>query len=139
MSQKTSISLTDNTPTTPVVRVFSPAQKDGSLYTYHNRAGGIVAGYDQLSVQTRLPSKSSKATVVSLKLVTPILEQTSASTSTGIQPAPTVAFNNIAKLEFVLHERSSLQHRKDILAMARDAIDEALMTEMVENYDATYF
>lgn len=113
--------------------------KDGNLYTYHNRAGGIVAGYDSFSVQSRLPSKSSKATVVTFKLVSPILEQTSASTSTGIQPAPTVAFNDIFKMEFVLHERSSQQNRKDLLAMARDLIDEALVTECVESYDATYF
>lgn len=138
MSQKTSIVLTD-AESTPVNRTFLPASKDGNLYTYHNRASGIVVGYDVLTVQQRMPSKSSKATVVSFKLTTPKLEQTSASTSTGIQPAPTVAYNCIGKLEFVLHERSTLQDRKNLLAMMRDLIDEALTAEGVENYDATYF
>lgn len=139
MSQKTSILLTDAASPTPIVRTFAPARKEGDLYTYHNRASGIVVGYDALTIQTRLPSKTSKATVVSFKLTTPILEQTSASTATGIQPAPIVAYNNIGKFEFVMHERSSLQDRKNLLAMCRDAIDEAFLTECVENYDATYF
>lgn len=139
MSQKTSIVLTDNTPTTPVNRTFAPAKKENNLYTYHNRASGIVVGYDQLSIQQRLPTKQSKATTVTMKLVTPVLEQTSASTATGIQPAPTVAYSMIGKLEFVLPERSTLQNRKDLLAMLRDLIDEALTTESVENLDPTYF
>jgi len=138
MSQKTSITLTD-AATTPVARVFYPAKKDADIYTYHNRASGIVVGYDALSIQSRLPSKTSKATVVSVKLVTPILEQTSPSTSTGIQPAPTVAYNCIGKLELVLPDRSTTQNRKDLLAMMRDLIDEALITESVESLDPTYF
>jgi len=77
--------------------------------------------------------------VVSVKLVTPILEQTSPSTSTGIQPAPTVAYNCIGKLELVLPDRSTIQNRKDLLAMMRDLIDEALITESVESLDPTYF
>ena len=139
MSQKTSIALTDDTPTTPVVRTFYPAKKDDDLYTWHNRAAGIVVGYDALSIQTRLPSKTSKATVISIKLVTPVLEQTSASTSTGIQPAPTVAYNCIGKLELVLPDRSTAQNRKDLLAMLRDLIDESLVTDNVVSLDPTYF
>lgn len=139
MSQKTSITLTDGA-TTPVARVFNPAIKSADgVYVYHNRAGGIVVGYDALSVKTQQPSKTSKATVVSLKLVTPILEQTSPSTSTGIQPAPMLAYNLIGKMEFVLPDRSTQQDRKNLLTMMRDLIDEALITESVESLDPTYF
>lgn len=138
MSQKTSITLTD-AESTPVARVFYPAVKDSNLYTWHNRASGVVVGYDALSIQTKLPTKSSQATVVSYKLVTPILEQTSPSTSTGIQPKPTVAYNCIGKIELVLPDRSVLQDRKNMLSMLRDLIDEALVTEAVETLDPTYF
>lgn len=139
MAQITAITLTDATPTTPVNRVFSPAKQDGDVFRYDNRAGGIVAGYDILTSSLKLPTKNARTTKVEYKLSCPILEQTSASTATGIQPAPTVAYTNIADLSFVLHERSTLQDRKNLLAMARDLIDEALMTAAVENYDQTYF
>lgn len=131
------VSLTD-AAATPLVRVFNPTKRDGELVTYHNRASGIVVGFDALSIQSRAANKTTKATKLTYKLVTPILEQTSPSTSTGIQPAPTVAYNLIGTLEFVLPERSALQDRKDLLAMLRDLIDESIVTAAVENYDFPY-
>jgi hypothetical protein len=139
MAQQTAITLTDATPTTPVNRVFNPAKKDGDVYRYDYRGTGIVVGYDNLTVNTKLPSKTSKATKVQFRLTCPILEQTSPSTASGIQPAPSVAYSNIFDMTFVLAERSVLQDRKNLLSMARDLIDEALTTAAVENYDAPYF
>jgi hypothetical protein len=139
MAQQTAITLTDATPTTPVNRVFNPAKKDGDVYRWDYRGTGIVVGYDNLTITTRLPSKTSKATKVQLRLTCPVLEQTSPSTATGIQPAPTVAYNSVVDITFVLPERSVLQDRKNVLAMVRDLIDESLVTAAVENYDAPYF
>jgi hypothetical protein len=140
MAQQTAITLTDAAGT-PVNRVFNPAKKDESpgSYRWDYRGSGIVVGYDQLTIVTRLPSKQNKNTKVSMRLVCPTLEQTSPSTATGIQPAPTVAYNTVVDLTFILPERSVLQDRKNALAMARDLIDEALTTAVVENYDAPYF
>jgi hypothetical protein len=138
MAQLTAITLTD-AASTPVNRVFNPAKKDGDVYRWDYRGSGIVAAYDQLSVSTRLPSKAAKATKVQFRPVCPTLEQTSASTATGIQPAPTVAYTNTGEITLILHERSNLQDRKNVLAMMRDLIDEALVTAVVENYDAPYF
>jgi hypothetical protein len=138
MAQQLAITLTDGA-TTPVNRVFNPAKQDGDVYRWDYRGGGIVAGYGQLTISTRLPSKNAKTTKVQVKLVNPILEVTSPSTSTGIQPAPTVAYNNTLDLTFTLHERSALQERKDLLTMARDLLNESLMTAAVQDYDAPYF
>jgi len=138
MSQKTSIVLTDGAAT-PVNHTFLPAKQDGILYTYHDRSSGIMAGYGVLTAQSKLPGNGSRATTVSYKLSLPTLEQTSASTATGIQPAPTVAYTCTGKLEFVMPDRSTLQNRKDLLTMMRDLIDEALVTESVQDLDPTYF
>jgi hypothetical protein len=140
MGQQTTITLTDAAGT-PVARAFNPAQKDGpsGSYRWDYRGTGVVVGYDQLTITTRLPSKQNKNTKVQMRLVCPTLEQTSPSTATGIQPAPTVAYNTVVDLTFVLPERSVLQDRKNALAMARDLIDEALTTAAVENYDGPFF
>lgn len=134
MAAIASVTLTD-AATTPVNRVFSPTKKDKDMVIYHNRASGIVVGFDAFSINTRQADKTTKATKVTLKLVTPILEQTSPSTASGIQPAPTVAYNLIANVELVLPDRSSLQNRKDLLAMIRDALSETLVTQAVHDYD----
>jgi hypothetical protein len=63
------------------------------------------------------------------------LEVTSPSTSSGIQPAPTVAYTPIATLEFVMPDRASQQERKDLLAMLRDLIDEAIVTSQVHDLE----
>jgi hypothetical protein len=139
MAAIANVTLTD-AAATPVNRVFNPTRREngGELVTYHNRASGIVVGFDALSIQSRQANKTTKATKITLKLVTPILEQTSPSTSSGIQPAPTVAYNLIGTMEFVLPDRSDLQDRKDLLAMCRDLLDEAIVTQAVENYDFPY-
>lgn len=138
MAQQLAITLTD-AAATPVNRVFAPAKRDGDVYRWDYRGSGIIAAYDQLTISTRLPSKSSKATKVTMRLACPTMEQTSASTATGIQPAPTVAYTSIGEISLVLPERSNLQDRKNVLAMMRDLIDEALTTAVVETYDAPIF
>lgn len=135
MAAITSITLTDATPVTPVNRVFAPTKKEADVFTYHNRASGIVVGFDALTIQTRASTKITKATKVTIKLVLPILEQTSPSTSTGIQPAPTLAYNLLANLELVLPDRCTTQNRKDLLAMARDCLSELVVTQAVQDYD----
>jgi hypothetical protein len=138
MAAKTAISLTDG-EATPIVRVFNPAKKEGDVYRWDNRASGIVANYDQLNISTRLPTKTAKATKVTMRLVMPIMEQTSPSTSTGIQPAPTVAYVLGGEIVFNLPERSDQLDRRNLLTMMRDLIDEQLTTDVVENYDFPYF
>lgn len=139
MGQQTSITLTDGAAT-PVARVFKPARRIGdTVLEYHNRASGIAAGYDRLYIEHRQPSRQLKSTKVSFKLVTPTLEQTSASTSTGIQPAPQKAYEHLVKLEFTCPERGTAQERKNALYMARDLIDELLTADAVVDLDPVLF
>lgn len=138
MSAIASITLTDGN-TTPVNRVFSPAKKDDSgVFHFENRATGIRIGFDQLTIFPRMGTKTTRATKLTLKLSTPIMEQTSPSTATGIQPIPTVAYTPLANIEFVLPDRSVLLDRKNLLAMIRDLLNESAITGMVENYDMPY-
>lgn len=76
-----------------------------------DRAGGIPVGYPSLTMQVRPPSQASRNYKVSVKLALPTLEQTSPSTASGIQPAPTKAYDCSAILEFILPERSTFAER----------------------------
>jgi hypothetical protein len=53
---------------------------------------------------------------VTAKLVLPTLEQTSPSTMTGIQPAPTKAYDCTCVMEFMLPERSTLAERQKLFS-----------------------
>jgi len=135
MAQRATVNLTDG-ETTPVVHVFNPAQSlPNGVIVWRDSNQTNYAGQAILSVAQRAANKQAKSTKVEWKLEYPVLEVTSPSTATGIQPAPTVAYKLIADLSFVLPERSSQQDRKNVLAMMRDLIDEAIVTNEVQNYD----
>lgn len=72
---------------------------------------GVAIGYPALTMSIRPPTKASRVSKVTVKLVLPTLEVTSPSTMTGIQPAPTKAYDCMAVLEFMLPERSTLAER----------------------------
>jgi hypothetical protein len=79
---------------------------------------GVAVGYPSLTMSVRPPTKASRVSKVTVKLVLPTLEQTSPSTMTGIQPAPTLAYNCMAVMEFMLPERSTLAERQSLFSQA---------------------
>lgn len=81
-----------------------------------DRAGGIAIGYPALTMSVRPPTKASRIFKVTAKLVLPTLEQTSPSTMTGIQPAPTKAYDCTCVMEFMLPERSTLLERQTLFS-----------------------
>jgi len=74
----------------------------------------VAIGYSTLTLSIRPPTKTSRVFKVTVKLVLPTLEQTSASTMTGIQPAPTKAYDCTCIMEFMLPERSTLAERQTL-------------------------
>lgn len=76
-----------------------------------DRSSGIQIGYPSLTVSSRAPTKTSRVTRIIAKYVSPTMEITSPATSTGIQPAPTKAYDAICNVEFVLPERMTLAER----------------------------
>lgn len=138
MGLKSTIVLTD-AASTPVNRSFYvlPPQKNGIL-AWIDRTQAILKGQNRLSLEQRESTRSTNARKVHWKLETPVLEQTSASTSTGIQPAPTLAYTLLGSIELVMPDRSTLQERKDLLAMLRDLLNEAIVTAQVETGDLIY-
>lgn len=132
------LTLTDGA-STPVDHTFSPQPNTVlGVVKWVDRSGGIALGYPAATFSLREPTKASRAYKIVAKLVTPVLEVTSPSTSTGIQPAPTLAYNVIMSMECVLPERSTLQQRKDIYAMFKDYISDDVIKNAVWNFEPVY-
>lgn len=77
-------------------------------------SGGIAVGFPGFTLQVRPPSQASRVYKVTAKVNLPTLEQTSPSTSTGIQPAPMKAYDCSGIMEFLLPERSTAQERLNL-------------------------
>jgi len=80
-----------------------------------DRSGGIPVGYPSFTLSTRAPTKTSRLYKVTAKVSIPTLEQTSASTASGIQPAPTKAYDCTCIIEYLLPERSTAAERSALL------------------------
>ncbi len=127
--------------TTPVNHTFSPVGINADMVAmWDDRSPGYAIGYNNLSVSLRKPSNGGGARnyKAQLKLVLPTLEVTSPSTSTGIQPAPTKAYDCMVNVEFVLPERSSVQNRKDLLTLLKNALAHATVTSVVQDLENVY-
>lgn len=127
--------------TTPVSHTFSPVGINSDMVAFFDdRSAGIALGYNNLSISLRKPQSGAKTRnyKAHLKLVLPTLEVTSPSTASGIQPAPTKAYDAMASVEFILPERSSTQNRKDLLTLLKNALAHATVTAVVQDLENVY-
>lgn len=138
MSAIASMTLADG-QATPVNHTFAPVGIDqASVAKWADRSGGIALGFPVVSFSLRSPSKGTRSFRLTAKVVTPVLEVTSPSTSTGIQPAPTLAYNLIANVDIVLPERSTVAQRKDLVAFLKNYLATATIQNAVESFEQVY-
>lgn len=125
--------------TTPVAHTFSPVGIDAAgVAKLADRSGGIAIGFPVVTMSVRMPTKVSRNYKVIGKIVRPTLEVTSPSTATGIQPAPTKAYDHLGTFEFVLPERGTEAERKDILAYMSNLIASVSIQNAVKTFETTY-
>ncbi|DAD50533.1 TPA_asm: coat protein [ssRNA phage Gerhypos.4_2] len=102
-----------------------------------DRSGGIAIGYPRFSLSVRPPTKTSRVYKVTAKLVLPTLEVTAPSTATGIQPAPTKAYDCLCVMEFMLPERSTAVERAALLSHVRSLLATTVQASDASPSDAT--
>lgn len=138
MSALASMTIADGTAV-PVNRTFAPVNIDAAgVAKWADRSGGIALGFPVITELVRTPTKDSRSYKVSAKVILPVLELTSPSTASGIQPAPTLAYNLLATIELVLPERSSLLERKHINAFVKNYLANVNWTNAVELFEPIF-
>lgn len=123
---------------TPVNHTFSPVNKDSAgIARWADRSGGIALGFPTLSFSLKSPgAKGSRNYRAIAKVVLPVLEVTSPSTATGIQPAPTKAYDLSATVEIVMPERSTAAQRADLLAYLKNYLaNSAVIPPAVNSFE----
>lgn len=129
---------------TPVAHTFTPSGPDkNGVNMLYDRSGGIAIGFPMLSTTLRSPlpasnngsSTNARVYRATVKFIVPTLEVTSPATGSGIQPAPTKAFDTVVTMEFVLPERSTTADRADILAYAKNALGHATVVTLVRDLE----
>lgn len=120
---------------TPVNHTFTPLQKtaDG-VALWADVSGGIALGFPALSLLLRYPTKANRKYRLSLKIVNPVLDITSPSTSTGIQPAPSKAHEPLCTIEFNFDERATLAQRNDLHAYVKALLTSTPVVNAIQSF-----
>lgn len=122
-----------------VAHTFSPAaQSSDGVALWEDRLGGIPVGFPRITHSLRRPSAKNRNYKLTIKVFAPVLEITSPSTGTGIQPAPTVAYELSSHTDIIIPERSTLAQRKDLIAYHKNLFANAVITASVENFEAVW-
>lgn len=110
---------------TPVDHTFSPARIETSggkvIAIWEDRSSGVIVGYWRLRLETN-PKNANRMLKTRIVLERATLETLSNNTSSGINPAPTLAYYTTATAEFWSHERSTLAERSDVLKILAYAL-----------------
>jgi len=138
MGAATNIVINDGA-TPSVGHTFTPVNRDpNGFMVFVDQSGEVPAGYHRMTARLREPSPGSNDYKFELKIWRRTLEVTSPSTSTGIQPAPTLAYSQIGEVSFSLPKRGTEAERKDIRAFIKNALDNAQVRDMIEKLIGIY-
>lgn len=126
--------------TTPVAHTFAPVTSSdpNGVAVWTDRSTGVAVGFPILTMKMRAPFKGSRNYKLTAKVKLPVLNVTSPSTGTGIQPLPSVAYNIEGNIEFLLPEASLLADRRDFFAYVKNYMANAVWTAAVENYEEVF-
>jgi hypothetical protein len=139
MTAFANITLNDG-QATPVAHTFTARRILNNVAKWQDLSSGYAVGFPTVEATLREPVPGSKIPCYkcTININAPKLETVNASTYSGITPAPTKAYDVLAKVEFILPERSALQDRKDILAYCANALAQADLKAMVQDLNMVY-
>jgi len=145
MAAATNIVLAD-AQATPVNHTFVPLGPDkNGAFWFEDQSAASPIGNNRISISVTRPlsgaqGESSQNRVARCKatLHTPKLENTTNSTVSGVQPAPTLSYIPRVNVEFIIPERASLQDRKDLRKFAQFLCADAAIVNGVESLQAIW-
>jgi hypothetical protein len=131
--------------TTPVAHTFTPLGKDDKgVYWFEqstpapaNPLGAKRLGYKQDRVLDSNSKQLTGNSRVILTLALPTLEVLGNS-GTGITPPPSKAYEEKARIEFTLSERSLLQERKDTRVLFSNFLQHAMVISAIDSLQPSY-
>lgn len=142
MAAQSNLTINDG-QSSPVAHTFYvngagwDASLDGILAKWVDRSQAAPVGYWKVSLSFKSPGKGRKNYQVQVKSETPVLENVTNSTVSGIAPAPTISYMPLSTTTFSIPERASVDSRKDQLAIHRNLLANAVVTSAVVDLEPT--
>lgn len=127
---------------TPVAHTFTARRIDEKgVAKWQDISGGVPIGYITITASLKEPpvnmgsSNRDAEYVARYKVALPILETLSNNTFSGVNPAPTKAYDLIADSTYRMSERSALADRKNLLAYHVNGLAQPQIRDLIWNLD----
>lgn len=133
MSLQSNVVINDG-QTVPVAKTFLPRGADAALAIWKDTSPGISIGMPGITLSNRESEGSNGAYRVEVRLTIPVLETISGDAG-GYTPSPKVAYKMFFKGEFVSPSRATLQNRKDLVALAKNLLADAVISETIVDFN----
>lgn len=122
----------------PVEYTFTPNGFPAQdVAEYFDKSSGIPVGSPRIRITTRR-GNSAQDPKVTIQLDVPELAETSPSTSTGVKPSATRAFNSIAKVEFFIPRQGAADNRDVVLQLIQGLMSDPTIVECLKDLDFPY-
>lgn len=140
MAARASVAIAD-AESTPVTHTYLPigSSPEGINLWQLLPASGVGVGAELLKMSFRPPVNGSPMFKAEFRLFLPTLEVTSGGTGSGYVAAPVLAYANQAVLTFLMHQRSTLQERKNLRKLVNNFCNVANpLNNAVENLESVW-
>lgn len=116
---------------TPVAHTLNPITSGTNAFYRDSISNVPIHGQIGVRIISKLDSGSG-LNKVKMIIDVPSLEViTGTSTQSGYQAAPKVAYSNKAIIDFIMPSRGTLQNRKDVLALLKNALANIQVEESI--------
>lgn len=130
---------------TPVSHTFNPqSEEPANVWNHVDSSPSSAIGFNWLKLSLSQPtspvqgeSSLNRVYRAKMSLALPLLETLGTSDS-GLTPPPTLAAVMRANVEYIIPERVALADRKDLNALAKNALAASVWTSMAEQLQAIY-
>lgn len=134
-----------NGENSPVNHTFNPLGRDAKtgIVWYEDQNPRVTTtsslGYPRIGIRTKreievVAGQSAKNTIARIEVTVALPQlETLGSSSSGFTPAPTVAYVDRFKGEFLLSSRDAIDDRKDACAYAKNLLGHATVLDLVTN------
>jgi hypothetical protein len=115
---------------TPVAHTFAPVTTDGSAASLANRAASIPRGFELLGVEVRKPQSATGSYRVQVDMTLPVVA--------AVDGTDQVVKTSKASLVLNISQDSTTAERKDMRVLLANALQNALITSVIENLEPIY-
>jgi len=116
--------------TTPVAHAFAPVTTDGQIAKFANRSATIPQGFETLQIEVAAPKSNGAAYRTSVSMTTPIVA--------AVDGQDQVVRQDKSDCVLYFAQTSTVQERKDLLAMLKNLFADTSFISSVSNLEPYY-